>query len=144
MGHMRKWTFTILLLTFIWSCDKDDEMKAKDKLIGNWEHNLTERGLEYVLSGLPPSEYHFNADKTFIKDFGASGWRDEGTWTYEEGTGVLSLSYKTYTYQESDTKSLDLKIEKITDKELVFKVDYNDTNISGEFVEFEFIHYLKK
>jgi len=133
----------LFVITTHFACDSNDEISVEERLIGDWEYSYSLKGSEQT-STFGEVMYAFKNDKTFIKYLDSFDWRDEGTWTYKEDSKTLSLIYKTYTNQISDTQSLDLKIEKLTDKELVFKVDYNKTNNFGEFVEFEFIHYLKR
>lgn len=145
---MKYRAFLLFLATMIWSCEKDtDIVKVEDLIIGNWEHSFSIIGSVRQLSPVGGLKYIFNNDKTFIKsDLASVTWRDEGTWSYHEDSKVLNLTYKTYsiTSDTSNTKSLDLTIKKIDEKELVFKADYRKTNSVGEFVEFQFIHYLKK
>lgn len=140
---MRKWTLILLFLASCWSCN-NDEIRPEDPLIGHWDLGYSRIGSVQELSPVGGISYDFRSDKTFIKKLGTFDWRDEGTYTYKEDLRIVTFTYRTYTNQPSDTKTMELNIEKINDKELVFKVDYNDTNISGEFVEFKFIHYFKK
>ncbi len=146
---MKNWTLLFFLVTITWSCDKNDDAKVnvEDLLIGNWELSHSVMGAEHKLSPIGGIKYVFNIDNSFIKsDLASVTWRDEGTWVYKKETVGLNLVYKTYEFPDgvSDTKSNDLIIEKITEKELILKGDFGKTNSLGEFVEFQFIHYSKK
>lgn len=141
---MKRWTFFLLLLTIICSCEKDEEIRPEERLVGYWELQFSVIGSERKLSPVGGVSFDFKSDHTYIKKLGLFDWRDEGIWAYNQDTRTLNLNYKTYTNEISDSRSVDLEVEELTEKELVFKVDYNDTNSLGEFVEFEFVHYLGK
>lgn len=135
----------MLILAFIgFSCDNEPVTVTVDAmLVGQWKYSHAVRGSEqsFILGTI---SYDFKDDKTFVKDLDAFTWRDEGTWTYDDTNETLHLTYKTYAQQVSDVQTLELTIDSITETKLVFKVPYNQNNISGEFVEFEFVHYTRE
>ena len=143
---MKTKTFSLLvLMVIIISCKNDeDDVKTRDRLIGNWQHTLTVRGTEHKSASLGPVSYEFKADNSFVKNLGSFNWRDEGSWDYLEKSKTLKLTYKTYTTEVSETKSEEILVQQADDKTLVFKLEFNDTNSFGEFVEYEFVHFSRK
>jgi hypothetical protein len=146
---MKKWTFLFAIVAILWSCDNNDEVEVKedDTIIGTWELSSMGIGIGYVVLPEGGVKYVFNSDNTFIKsDLASIAWKDEGTWLYDEDTKQLNFTFKTYdltTNEVSDTKLLTLTLDKLTDKELVLKADYQKV-ILGQFFEFQFYSYSKK
>jgi hypothetical protein len=146
---MKKWIIFFAIATVLCSCENDVEVKdnEQDSIIGTWELTALGRGIGYVILPDGGAKYVFKSDNTFIKsDLASTTWKEEGTWLYDEDIKQLNFTYRTYnikTNEVSDTKSLTLTIDKLTDKELVFKADYKRMEL-GQFIEFQFDYYSKR
>lgn len=133
----------VFLVIAVFSCDPEPEVKIEDQLVGHWEHSLTVRGSEQKLAPIGPESYEFFSDKAYIKLLGSFGWRDEGTWSFDESTDTISLTYRSYTNQVSAETSATLHIESIDEGKLILRSEFKQMNSNGEYVEFELIHYRK-
>jgi len=135
----------LCLTIFLFSCDKDDQKaKPESLIVGKWEHTVTIRGSEHVLSSLGPEVYEFESDKSFIRKLGTFDWRDEGTWNYQADTRSLDLEYRTISTQITEPKLRSYPVEEVSTTKLVFKIKFDDVNTSGEYVEYEYRHYTRK
>lgn len=140
---------SIILVVFLFSC-KEDKIKetpvSRTQLFisTDWYLDHTERCDEYLLSPMEEQKYSFNSDQTFTYYYGTFIWKDIGSWSLDNEQSEITLEYRTINYDTSDVKTKTITIHDLTESDFVKKEIYNDTTLSAQFCEFEFIYYTAK